>query len=77
MKASKLDLPIHAIGDPDKVYQRIEITIGEPLAAGYPDLSPEDRDGILRAVVALVRSMLPTGRENIASVITSVEDATA
>ncbi|MFF4528189.1 hypothetical protein ACFY1P_02855 [Streptomyces sp. NPDC001407] len=75
MKAISATVPLHPTGEVQKIFGTVEITISEPFAS-YPDLTPEEREAILRAGVTAIRGALPTDLESLFPSLRVAEDRT-
>ncbi|MEU7643361.1 hypothetical protein [Streptomyces huasconensis] len=75
MKAISATVPLHPTGEVQKIFNTVEVAISEPHAS-YPDLTPEEREAILRAAVAAIRGALPADLESLFPSLRVAEDRT-
>ncbi|WP_372407197.1 hypothetical protein [Streptomyces luteireticuli] len=75
MKTISASIPVHRVGEIQKISHVVEIQISEPFAA-HPDLTPQEREAILQSAVAAVRAALPRDLESILPTLRVAEDRT-
>lgn len=76
MKAISAIVPFHPTGEVQKIYGTVHVTIAEPNPP-YPDLTADEREGILRAAVTAIRGALPVDLESTFPTLRAAEDRTA
>ncbi|MFF7021399.1 hypothetical protein ACFY97_10325 [Streptomyces klenkii] len=73
MKLISATISMHPVGEVQKVFGTVEVTISEPHAS-YPDLTAAEREAILRAAVTAVRGALPVDLESALPLLRAAED---